>query len=92
MTNTDEAFPLDEHKFLELVLLGINYVESRIYGDGEIANLMEETMAPSELYLALAGLSSSFISMSSDTMKMPAEDILENVRSGVRELMKDTDS
>ena len=69
--------------FLDLGLLGLAYIESRIFGDGDVADEMEKTYPAQELISGVTAMASSFVVIASDGTGVPPKQIIENVRQSM---------
>jgi hypothetical protein len=66
--------------FLDACIAGVNYYESKMHGDGSLADLMDETLDPEVIKLGLMALSFSLLNVVSEDTEIEVPVILSNIR------------
>lgn len=73
----------NDKEIYELTLLGVSYIESKVYGNGEVAKTIEDSYEAVEITAAVTALATTFISMSALDHEMLPSTILGNIRKGL---------
>jgi hypothetical protein len=72
---------LDE--FYDSCLAGINYYESRMYSDGSLADLMDNTLNDDSIKLGLMALTHSLLDIVSKESEMEIPEMLKTLRQSM---------
>lgn len=77
----------DEKELYERYLLGLNFIESSLYGDDEIAEMMLETMSKEDLADALALVAGSYLEIAAGLGNSKPEEAISKMKTTMLKLI-----
>lgn len=77
----------DEKELYERYLLGLNFIESTLYGDDEIANIMLSTMSKEDLTDAITLVAGSYLEIAAALGKSSPEEAISKMKNAMLKLI-----
>jgi hypothetical protein len=84
---TDDSIKNNRVALLQTTMLALSYMESKFFGDGSVAELIEETSTHEQLFYGLCGVSTTFTMHTSELANVTPAQAIENVRQSVMQLI-----
>jgi hypothetical protein len=77
--------------FLEATMLALSYIESKSFGDGKLAEEIEQTTTMETFYYGLYGVSNAFIMHTSELSHLSTSVVIAKVRESIITLIDEAE-
>lgn len=77
----------DEKELYERYLLGLNFIESTLYGDDDIANIMLSTMSKEDLTDAITLVAGSYLEIAAALGQSSPEEAITKMKNAMLKLI-----